>query len=137
MQNMPENTGSKMKICEHCGQPIPLLAAQDLKAKKRRGKITFTQWRESHGDADAIPANHHALRYAQAIGLPQPFVELAWDWFESEYANSKKLYADWGTHFRKSLEQCWCKYWAMNRQTKEFFLTLQGQQAKIAREKGL
>jgi hypothetical protein len=124
------------KLCPHCGQPMPLLAAQDPGKKKRRGKITFAQWRESHGDEDPIPANHHALLYADTIGLPRAFVELAWDWFEVRYTGTRDLYVDWGTHFRKSLEGCWCKYWQMNRETKEFFLTLAGRQAQLLKEKG-
>lgn len=125
------------KLCPHCGQPMPLLAQQDLKQKKRRGKITFKQWREQHGDDDPIPANHHALRYADGIGLPREFVDLAWTWFEARYAESREMYVDWGAHFRKSLEGCWSKYWQMNRQTHEFFLTLQGRQAQIAAKRGI
>lgn len=104
------------------------------KSRKRK-ELTFTQWVESLGGADAIPADDPVFDYAAKVGLPGEFVQLAWAWFDTTYGaggdRQTKTYADWRAVFRKAVAGGWPKYWGINRQG-EYYLTTEGEQARRA-----
>lgn len=99
-------------------------------------KMTFAKWIASlPPDADAIPAGHHALRYAARVKLPPELVSLAWAWFERRYANESKRYTDWPAVFRKSVEANWGRLWYLDSDG-QYVITTVGKQLQMAIDGG-
>jgi hypothetical protein len=49
--------------------------------------------------------------YADKIGLPHPFLALAWSEFEARHLESGKRYKDWRSAFRKCVRENWYRLW--------------------------
>ena len=96
----------------------PNLSITNQQPTKRepRKALTFSAWMKSiPEDQDAIPQDHHVFRYAQNVGIPNNFLQLAWLWFERHYSRDEKAqlkrYADWPGVFRNAVEGNWGKLW--------------------------
>ena len=112
--------------CPHCRKEFEPLV---LDGQKKRGhtSMTFSAWVKLLGNGEAIPAGHHALRYASDAGIPDDFVALAWEQFNRNYRETKKRYADWPKVFRKAMEGNWFHLWYIN-QAGAYLLTTAGLQ---------
>ncbi len=101
-------------------------------------RMNFDQWTGSvPDDQDLIPANHHAFRYAEKVGIPRPFLDLAWAVFQERYRDDAKAkYADWPAHFRKAVEANWYGLWWIDGDGC-YLLTTKGKQADTFHETGI
>jgi hypothetical protein len=108
---------------------------QGRKKKSETAEVTFSEWAESLGDAEAITTDDPIFTTAAKAGIPHEFVGLAWVWFESTYGaggpREAKRYANWRQAFRNAVEGNWADYWAVNKQG-EFYLTTKGVTAQRA-----
>jgi hypothetical protein len=93
--------------CKHSFEPLELNGSQ----KRGHTPQTFSAWLKSLNGAEPIPHGHHALRYAESIGLPREFVALQWEAFCRSYSGKKKRYPDWPRHFRSSIEGNYFHLW--------------------------
>ncbi len=97
--------------------PIVPLGEPSLpnKPSKRKGKTTFGEWEAAQADdADLIPPDHFAFKWAKDAGIPDDFVALAWEAFRERYTTgdaAKKTYGDWLAVFAKAITENWLKLW--------------------------
>ena len=97
----------------------------------KRDQLTFTAWIASHPPGtDAIPPDHHVFAYADRVGIPREFLDLAWMAFERRYAATKKRYTDWPRVFRNAVEANWLKIWFLDAKG-DFQLTTVGRQLQL------
>lgn len=80
---------------------------------------------------DPIPEGHHVFAYAESIGLPRDFLDLAWTAFCDRYLPGDKRQSDWPLKFRNAVEGNWFSLWWVD--GSEYKLTTAGMQAKRAR----
>lgn len=82
----------------------------------------------------SIPDGDPVLAYADEVGLPVEFLQLAWKEFRHRYSQpDAKRYRDWRAVFRKAVRGNWLKLWWLDGQ--QFALTTAGMQAKLAHGK--
>lgn len=116
--------------------PIPptfQLGDPPPKKSKSKAPITLRVYCAQCEEAgqDPIPADHHVFAYADSIGLPRNFLDLAWLTFCDRYLVGDKRQADWPMKFRNAVEGNWFKLWWVD--GAEYKLTTAGMQAKRAR----
>lgn len=79
---------------------------------------TFTAWLKTLRESGekAITDHRPTWDYAQRVGLPDDFVELAWVQFRRRYSEdptyTAKRYRDWRQVFRNALEGNWFRLWS-------------------------
>jgi len=83
---------------------------------------TFAAWCAAQPDpANLLPESHPVNRWAEAVGLPDYFVDLAWFWFCRKYgkggSSAKKTYRNWLAVFDESVRERWAKLWWIDGQT--------------------
>lgn len=107
-------------------------------SKKRRSRsdeITFAEWLDQirSSGQKAISDYLPVWDYAEKIGLPTEWVEIAWVKFRDRYLNdpgySAKKYVDWRRTFKNAIEANWFKLWYAK--DGAFLLTTAGQQAEL------
>ena len=81
----------------------------------RNGAVTLKAWAESvkaKGEK-LIPPDDPVFAYAEKVGLPSEFLDLAWPAFRHRYTvqHPAKRYADWRRVFRNAVEGNWLKLW--------------------------
>lgn len=73
------------------------------------------------------------IRYAEGVGLPMEFVQLAWDVFKAEHspggANERRMQSDWRRHFLNYVSKGYYRLWYADA-LGNFTLTTQGIQAQ-------
>lgn len=80
--------------------------------------IAFTAWLQTLRESGekAITDHRPTWDYAQRVGLPDDFVELAWVQFRRRYSEdptyTAKRYRDWRQVFRNALEGNWFRLWS-------------------------
>lgn len=108
------------------------------KGKKRSSRSdekTFSNWMDEirSSGQKAISEYLPVWDYAEKIGLPDEWVEIAWVKFRDRYLNdpgySAKKYADWRRVFKNAVEGNWLKLWYAKEG--DFLLTTAGQQAEL------
>lgn len=106
--------------------------------KKRRSRSvekTFSEWIADVRASGEKPIGDYLAvwDYAERIGLPDEFVELAWLKFRDRYSSDAnytgKKYADWRRTFLNAVKDNWFKLWY--RDGDAFLLTTTGQQAEL------
>jgi hypothetical protein len=106
--------------------------------KKRRTRLvekTFAEWIDDVRASGEKPVSDYLAvwSYADKIGLPADFVELAWLKFRDRYSSDgnykAKTYADWRRTFLNAVRDNWFKLWY--RDGDAFRLTTAGQQADL------
>lgn len=102
----------------------------DPKPKAKRPP-TITEWLDSLGDADAIPAGDPVYVYAEKAGIPDDFLLLSWAEFKSAYTASGKRQKDFPATYRNAVKGNWYKLWWITPDG-EYRLTTAGEQAKRA-----
>lgn len=102
-------------------------------SKPKSKAITLKTYLAQCGEAGEapIPGDDPVVRYAERIGLPPDYLELAWDRFAAKYVNTSQRQASWPQKFRNAVEGNWYGLWYMN--GSGWTLTTAGQQARIAR----
>lgn len=84
-----------------------------------------------------IPEDDAVWRHADATGLPDEFLHLAWAMFERRYLqNGKRQKGErgWRQTFRNAVQENWFKLWYLN--GSGWALTTAGQQTKLEVEHG-
>lgn len=104
-------------------------------AKQRRAGTTFADWIADCKASGVKPVSEYVAvwSYAEKVGLPREFVELAWVWFKTSYTSGEKMkrkrYIDWRAVFLRSVKECWSGYWFWSDREGRYVLTTTGQQA--------
>ncbi len=103
------------------------------KPKTKTTTLTAYLARCEAEDVDAIPEDDPVWAWAESVGLPREFVQLAWAWLKGRYGpggdRAGKRYADWRAVFRNAVKDGWPKFWAIGGDG-AYFLTTQGKQAQ-------
>lgn len=128
-----------------CRKPLQRIAAkpsvnhqEPSERKKRRSRSTektFAEWINDVRASGEKPVSDYLAvwDYADKIGLPADFVELAWLKFRDRYSSDEnhkgKKYVDWRRTFLNAVTGNWFKLWY--RDGDAFRLTTSGQQADL------
>ncbi|NJD25621.1 MAG: helix-turn-helix domain-containing protein [Betaproteobacteria bacterium] len=129
----------------HCRAPMQRSAAkpsvnhqepsEGKKHRSRSAERTFAEWIDDVRASGERPVSDYLAvwSYAEKIGLPADFVELAWLKFRDRYSSDDnyqgKKYADWRRTFLNAVRDNWFKLWY--RSGDAFLLTTSGQQADL------
>lgn len=113
---------------EHARTPARVLAK-----RPKREEITFADFCRTcqQGGVLPIPEDDPVFRYAEKVGIPAPFLELAWRTFEDRYRVSRKRYRDWRGVFRNAVERNWYRLWWIDG-AGTYKLTTAGAQAHLS-----
>lgn len=109
--------------------------SEGKKHRSRSGENTFAEWLEEicASGQKAISDYLPVWDYAEKIGLPAEWVEIAWLKFRDRYLEdnsySGKRYADWRRVFLNTVKDNWFKLWYAK--DGAFLLTTAGQQAEL------
>lgn len=108
--------------------------SETVKRKRTRSaELTFDEWTESLGDADAIPETDAVFHWAQDAGIPEDWIELAWMAFDTLHTGKPKKQANWRQTFRNYVELGYLKLWRFNERTKGWVLTDAGEAQRAVR----
>lgn len=101
------------------------------KKPRRTSAMLLTEWMDTLGDADAIPADDPIFKYSDKTGIPHAFLELSWQWFVDTMTQRAKRQTDWRGHYRRCVSGNWPHMWwfAPDGECK---LTAAGEQARRA-----
>lgn len=127
--------GKELKSEQTKGKDAPALPTILSAIKKKSSKVSFSIWAERAKSAGEklIDGYQPLWRYAEKVGIPQDFIDIAWIKFRSRYSDdptySSKCYIDWRRHFLNSVEGNWLKLWFFKDGAIQ--LTTVGQQADI------
>lgn len=100
--------------------------------------VTLSQWIVGvHERGERLMSDYEPLTaYAEKVGLPADWVELAWLQFRDRYTTDEKCkrkrYADWRRVFKRAVEENWMKIWFYSDADKQFRLTTVGVAADLA-----
>jgi hypothetical protein len=117
-------------ICPHCGKDTEKLALNGAK-RKSKGQ-TFGEWMAQFPeDHTVFTDDSKPYEYAKKVGMPDQFIELAWEWFANYYGQQKKQkrYTDWPAHFTNSIRNGWPRFWYIDTEG-NYQLTNAGKQAE-------
>lgn len=112
--------------------PLPTTSTnKDQKKEKKpvgkKGLLTLSQWTELNPDPDYSAV----YEYADKIGLPPDFLDVAFFEFEEKFADHEKRYKDWKQVLLNYLRGNWLKLWFRNDRG-EWQLNTAGEQARAA-----
>lgn len=116
---------------ERLHSELTLMAEKAAKKRApRKVEMTFKQYREqcAREGKPMVTLEAEAFTYARSIGLPDPFVRLAWAEFKHVYEPTQKRYKDWPKAFANSIRNNWFKLWFFDNKTNSYALTSIGQQ---------
>ncbi len=86
-----------------------------VKGKRRRPgeKLTLAAWldRVRERGERAIPGDDPVFAYAEKIGLPRAFVQLAWLELKDRRMDGEKRQADWRAVLRNAVRSNWYRLW--------------------------
>lgn len=131
-----EPTEEMIKAAEWCELPVALIenVYKDMVAaygKKSKGaQRTFKQFVDDCAESGEPPISGYkpVMDYAESVGLPPAYLNLAWQRFKDEYADSRKLYTDWRKAFLNCVKGNWFRLWYISDDGK-YVLTTVGKQA--------
>lgn len=118
------------------GDVVPQGGEICLKSRKKSPKITFKDWLDDIRSSGQKAISEYApvFDYAEKVGIPVEWIELAWLKFRQRYSTDpnsmRKRYADWRHTFMNAVKDNWMGIWATDREGR-FFLTTVGQQAQL------
>lgn len=103
--------------------------------KGRSGAVSLKTWAEAvkaKGEK-LIPEDDPVFGYADQVGIPRDYLDLAWLAFKRRYTvqHPAKRYTDWRRVFRNAVEGNWAKLWFVNPDG-SYSLTTVGHQAQRA-----
>jgi hypothetical protein len=90
-----------------------VVPAEPIKPANPKAKRppTITEWLDSLGDADAIPATDPVYDYAAKVGIPEEYLRLSWIEFKAAYTASGKRQKDFPKTYRNAVRGNWYKLW--------------------------
>lgn len=113
----------------------PSLRSGDMPPSERPKKVTFKKWIEqvkSSGEK-AISEYQPVFEYADTVGIPHDWIQIAWLKFVDRYTKDKnnagKRYIDWRRVFLNAVSGNWFRLWYAK--DGKFYLTTVGVQADI------
>ena len=94
---------------------------------------TFKQFVEDCAESGEPPISGYkpVMDYAESVGLPPAYLNLAWQRFKDEYADSRKLYTDWRKAFLNCVKGNWFRLWYISDDGK-YVLTTVGKQSVMS-----
>lgn len=119
---------------KQCPTPSPIKNTPNPQ-RGRTGAVSLKAWAEAvkaRGEK-LIPEGDPVFAYAERVGLPSEFLDLAWLAFRRRYIvqHPAKRYTDWRRVFRNCVEGNWLKLWYAD-QHGAYALTTVGIQAQRA-----
>lgn len=126
-----EDKDSKPPTSFANAQDVPPQAA----AKPKRPTTTFVAWLENvRASNEKVLSDYRPVwDYAEKVGLPADWIELAWLRFRQRYSRDEKAkrkrYADWRQVFLNAVEGNWLGLWYWVEREQAFRLTTVGVQA--------
>jgi hypothetical protein len=139
-EETPPAVPPPLALASPAAQPAPVGAAprsgsasKPKREPKRSPEVTLAEYVAQCEERDVapVPAGDTIFEWADSIGLPVAWLELAWFAFEQKYREGKsatKRYADWRAVFRTSLRENWLKLWWLDGE--QWKLTTTGMQAQ-------
>jgi hypothetical protein len=100
---------------------------RDRRTVSKKGLLTLSQWTELNPDPDYSAV----YEYADKIGLPPDFLDVAFFEFEEKFSDHEKRYKDWKQVLLNYLRGNWLKLWFRNDRG-EWQLNTAGEQARAA-----
>lgn len=122
--------------CQGGGESEQPPAAKPKRERKERQSLkTFLERCKAAGET-AVSGYKPLLEYVDTVGLPQEFVQLAWDVFKAEHlpngTNERRLQSDWRRHFLNYVTKGYYRLWYADAANNSYVLTTQGVQAQRA-----
>lgn len=122
--------------CQGGGKSEQPPAAKPKRERKERQSLkTFLERCKAAGET-AVSGYKPLLEYVDTVGLPQEFVQLAWDVFKAEHlpngTNERRLQSDWRRHFLNYVTKGYYRLWYADAANNSYVLTTQGVQAQRA-----
>jgi hypothetical protein len=106
------------------------------KGRKTTFKVWLTDIRAS--GQKAVSGYQPVWDYAEQVGIPAEWIELAWICFRERYTNDEKAnlkrYADWRRVFLRAVKEGWMGVWSWSDRDESYRLTTIGMQALKAFE---
>jgi hypothetical protein len=132
LRNHQEPSGG---VASQPAAPVPASKSGKRRPKVGAKDMTLAQWIAELDGADAVPPGDPIFAYAESIGLPPEFLELAWRAFRRRYLEEQaaKTYADWRAVFRNAVRGNWLRLWFAD-PAGGFRLTTAGTQALRERD---
>lgn len=102
-------------------------------ASKKKSPVTFEGFCESikASGGKPISPDDPIFEWADAAGIPDEWLALAWSEFKTRYRGNGKRYADWRAVFRTAIRNNWFKFWRIS-QDGQYVLTTEGEMARRA-----
>lgn len=118
------STGATQTIIE----PSKNHQRERAQARPTVGLRTWLETVKASGEK-AIPDDDAVFGYADEVGIPSDFLQLAWREFRHRYCQpDAKRYKDWRAVFRKAVRENWLRLWYLDGQS--YALTTAGMQAQ-------
>jgi hypothetical protein len=98
---------------EKNNHPLTPANAGEGKGRKTKAKVTFPTFVKSCHDAreKPIPVGDPIFTFAEDVGIPKEYLELAWREFARKHRASGRMQKDWRAHFRDAVRRNWFKLW--------------------------
>lgn len=131
----PKEQGEVAKVSAPAS-PDPLPPVQPKRKPKSTGEVTFTAWCTQVKDRGEklISGYEPVWDYAEKIGIPTDWINLAWAKFKDRYSTdpgyTNKKYQDWRRVFLNAITENWFDLWTAK--SGQFSLSTRGQQAELA-----
>lgn len=107
----------------------PPRGASSSRKGRRRDSTTFDEFvAECQAKGEPrIPEDDPVHRFAQAAGIPERFVGLAWKRFRARHEGKTKRYKHWRQVFRNAVEDNWYALWYFDKEDGGCRLTTAGE----------
>jgi hypothetical protein len=118
--------------------PLQTEDGEPKRLRKSSEATTFSAWLAGVKERGEKPISEYdALwTYADSVGLPHEYIELAWFSFADHYRTDEKAkrkrYADWKATFLNAVKGNYRKLWFWSDRDSAFRLTTAGQQLDMA-----
>ena len=104
----------------------------------QRGSVGLKAWLvlQKAAGVKAVPEGDPVFAYAQRVGIPAEFLDLAWQAFKRRYVEQypDKRYRDWRRVFRNAVEGNWLRLWYVHPQSGYALTTVGVQARRMAQE---
>lgn len=113
-------------------------SAEPTSGQTTSRKTTFRAWLTDirASGQKAVSDYQPVWDYAEQVGIPAEWIELAWIRFRERYSTDEKAslkrYTDWRHTFLRSVKEGWMDVWFWSERDQAYRLTTTGQQAEKA-----
>lgn len=149
-----QDAGSSMQPAENSSAPSPypspypstsalppaaaIASAEPSSDPAKTRKTTFKVWLAEirTSGQKAVSDYQPVWNYAEQVGIPAEWIELAWlrfrERYEADEKASVKRYADWRRVFLRAVKEGWMNVWSWSDRDQAYRLTTTGMQAEKA-----